>query len=295
MNTSTGQKRIRELVQEQSTEYHTYYNSRQTDKAQAILSETHKAFAADPVITQDEITAAPLVPDKYAPKYLRWLESSGEYEELTGNFPPVQLENYIYDAPKAGKKPRYTGGVKWGATLRQLFLLALPQRTVQQWTEAIYYENTGVLRVGMDGRHRLLAHVLWGEPKLTCQSLVIYHDKPDQDLNNALKKLDATSLKYSFPTKRDKKSLLREADSIKWLVAECSLQDLTLILRYANSQYSRLNNRDVYQLIQYLAQLREIQGRSKSTQWYLKSLRRLLIGKHPKPFEQFLIDERLSP
>jgi hypothetical protein len=188
MTLTPGQRQIRALTLATLPRYQSCQSEEDYDDVYARLLD---AFAADQAIITDPVTAQPLGYTVIAQSYLDWLREHSARTELLQDYPAVQLDQFVYQRPDLRKGmllPRYTGGIKWESTMSCLFGLA-EQRILWPWDcEARYFVRSGILTIAGGGNHRLLAHVLWGEPRIQPDSLELCeeHVDPGPSLNQAL-------------------------------------------------------------------------------------------------------------
>lgn len=171
-------------------------------KNHTLMEEIIKEFSNNLNIEKDPVTG------RYegygvdlSQEYVHYLYAKREEEKiLTDSFPPLKLDAYIYpptySSPLSSRKPLYKCGDKYNTTLRALFTLANDQEVPMWDVDVSYFAKTGII-VSMAGTHRILAHVLWGEPNIKPNRMTIITESIiDPKFNEALLRLEKAGILF---------------------------------------------------------------------------------------------------
>jgi hypothetical protein len=189
-----GQERVRAIV---ANLVPAFQHTTTDEQADGLYDHLAHTLATDALLQQDDITGQRLGYHKFARSYLTWLSKSinSQYYDLKTNFPPVRLDNFVYsysaDEEAEEELLACSGGnaKKRRHTMYFLFCLATQKPFSSYQMEAAYWERSGILSYISGGNHRLLAHVLWGQPLLRPQFMRIFQENEracDDELNPAL-------------------------------------------------------------------------------------------------------------
>jgi hypothetical protein len=283
---TAGQVRIREIINKYLKIYQkikTTTISQDKDKAlKRLFIHIRKKFEADPIITKDIITGQQLGYSKIAKSYLRWLDKYDTRTRITENFPPVQLDHFVYDYGDLQEKrqlPAYTGGIKWASTISCLFGLAEGKKLERGGLDAIYYNKAGILTISSGGNHRLLAHVLWGEPSIQPHHLIMIEEtnSPNPQLNRAL--LIIETIFVGTQPFRFTNYSVEETNWIIRLAVGLATDELKILKSYAQYLYDdgggwQLERLTTIEGLQScLNELRILSNRPKLQNWFLRTFR----------------------
>jgi hypothetical protein len=232
-----GQARVQQIIHSQLVKYEDYYPFEDGIVVKKIWGdiwpETLERLGRHPDIITDRITSTDLNRSSVSEHYVRWLEQISRCETV-GALSAVKIDMFIYDPPFFGKG--YTGGSKPDTVIKALFSLAAKERGLTEFLpipmedmEVKYFSGPGILTNGSGGRHRLLAHVLWGDPNINAEVLYVYHDDSlhDPELNKSLLLLESIPgievtkllpLQSVHDSEIDRTNLIRAAKSVKKLV-----------------------------------------------------------------------------
>lgn len=146
---------------------------------------------SDPIIRADSITGRRLDRPGFSRQYLLWLFDHGAQREPPQNLRTIRLDRFVYDLPSVRNPCAFAGGAKWRTTMRALFSLAAAEPGDDldaSRISATCYCRSGILTSGSDGRHRLLAQVLWGQLRYVGELYVHEEEQDalDEQLNRAL-------------------------------------------------------------------------------------------------------------
>lgn len=304
---SQGQIQVRKIVFEFLPQYQEF-KSRQERQVEIHWEEWHKLyeevikqFSCDPLITTDPITAHPLGNSSFSRYYIDWLWKNGTSKTLYDNYPEVQLDKYVHQNFGVVMLA-FQGGAKSNSTISCLFGLAENKPLHNHNFFVEYYIKSGILKNGNGGYHRLLAHVLWGEPRIQPERMCIIEESTcDPALNKALLRinelLSKAHLYFKFKYYSDD-----EVTCIKDFVSEAALKEIEIINRFLIYQDEtgktdkyryhmdlRRNEVDVYYLRFLLEEQRKIFGRSRIKTSYLNTIRNLKLSNQGiTDFEQWL-------
>jgi hypothetical protein len=268
---SPGQERIRHIVAEYLPAYMaTNPNSQSAFK---IIKKVRQEFALDPLIISDPITGVDLRRTFFSDSYLEWLKANSHARTFQNRSVKVELTNFIYSR-RASKEnlPRYEGGVadgfgspKWRTTFKALFSLAANNEIANSQMDVAYFTHSKILTVEGGGNHRLLAHVLWGEPTIKAEYFHEYTEtvEPDLELNRIFTSLDNLLMRHGIVFKLD---AYRDAEPIKEFFRKSTNSERKTIADFI----AHMNNHPSYRiegaeldgswLLQRLFELRRVSG-----------------------------------
>lgn len=214
---SEGQKRLREHVRSLLPEWKAATEAEVQWKADGSKGmsptwEVHKALQrrlkADPVVNNDPVTGQDLEYRHISHNYFEWIHRHSS----TCSHPPDDCiwrwDRFRYGGVVSFNPPAYTGGDKADSTTYSLFELA-ENGSVEyaDRSQCVYYHPSGIIEVGCNGNHRMLAAVLWGvtpevfNPNNRSKHETIFKSGPaDEEFHKALLALEdwASSLELEF-------------------------------------------------------------------------------------------------
>lgn len=255
----------------------------------SVLTDLRDTFTTDPVVTSDALTAMPVAYPSISRAYLRWLANKATPTRLNESFPDVRLDQFIYDRPDGDEFiPRYKGGIKWWSTMSCLFGLAEEKPLDRYGCGVLYLVESGILRIEGGGNHRLLAHVLWGEPRIIPEYMYLYDERGQTDLslNTALLQIESmypSPLRFRWirPTSLD------ETEAVHVFIAESTSADRTIIAAFIkwvvdHQKQWVADKYDLTSIIGLLRCLRELQEiRGRPWWWPLRTRVLTLLGDEP--------------
>lgn len=235
-----GQKRIREIIYKYLPEY------RRLDKLNKVnysfYINIQNEFSNDPVITSDTCVTQSLFNVRISKNYLKWLEKTGVEERIHFGKYSVELDKFFYDPSSNRKMLAYKGGDKFTSTYWSLFQLAegieLPRHT---WSST-FHVNEGILKVASGGSHRLLAHVLWGEPMIKPDEIILYKESlTDPKLHSNLLEIEEFlgGCKLYFILEDCSAT---EISKVKQFISDINISDIKSVKSFLNSKYRKYIN-----------------------------------------------------
>ncbi|MDQ2807985.1 MAG: hypothetical protein M3Z04_13910 [Chloroflexota bacterium] len=275
---SPGQQRIQALVTPLTAEYWATTHGDDYERRKHLHAELRQQVMADPIIRADAITGRSLLNTELSPQYLRWLYAHSKTTTIRAAYPAVRLDNFIYDRPSdelQGKQAQchFDGGTKWHSTFETLFSLAAKRRVPNDGMGATYYRRSGILTIYGGGNHRLLGYVLWGEPQIQPDVMLVCDEQvpADPQLNRAFHVLDrvAPGLLIQYDNATELTLLVRFAE-------EATLEEQAVLTHYCTylsqprhgfMDQPERNEPAIAWLLTRLYQLQEIQGRSPLQAW----------------------------
>jgi hypothetical protein len=284
-----GQQRVRAII----TDLAPYWEVCRTSEDKEILyASAKRIFCDDPMITTDPITARRLGYFDTAENYLYWLGRHSQQKNYRHRRFAVSLDRFVYNyAHKQQQKimPSYNGGVKWRTTFEALFTFSQQKKIPVFDMNARYYYEDGILTICDGGNHRLLAHVLWGSPRLQTDFIqLMFNGKPDQALNRALLTIEHVFQSSSGTWFRLTEFTDHEADLVKALAAELEQVGGDVFQTYLCYLSETLNQR--WNIIPYtiwylLSELKRLRGESSLTRMYNAVRRRFTTPLPESSFE----------
>lgn len=293
-----GQARIRAIV---ARSLPAYQAAATYDEREAIWRTAHQQMADDPVINRDHITGKSLDVTGIAESYLDWLDEQGPVVRQTDGTLNVRLDRFIYQY--GGRDMRHgaawTGGAKPDSTLSCLFGLAEHRTLHVHGLTARYYTRSGILTIAGGGNHRLLAHVLWGEPTITPDWVYVHHERYiDEDLNAALYQIERwfqpTPYRFEFASYND----ATEVWSIKTFLALTTPDERAVLTQYLAhlaqrpvwwGEDFRKHAFTIHWLMTLVQELRRMQGYSPLRLKFALWLRDQRTGEGESPFEYWYL------
>lgn len=277
-----------------------------TNKLPKLLAQTNSNYPSDELVTEvisefsqrQEIHNDAVV-GRYEDyidisfKYKDYLAYTGRSVDLDDDFPVFKLDKFIYDiGPDERPQKLYKGGCKFNTTVSILFALARNQSNYMWGTHLIYYEKSGIL-TAMQGTHRTLAHVLWGEPRIYPWTLTLCTEsKVDTNLNQALLQLDKSGIGDYL---RFKNYSDDEVEQIKWFAFEATSDELEFITNFCSSPCSAAFTDEplgIDWFVDCLLELRAIQ-KTYSLKPLIYNLKKAVNRPIYSDFERWYFDYRL--
>lgn len=246
---TNGQQRVREIVYQMLPEY----QGLMTTKGECdidFFGRVRDNFASDPIITADpclcQSLSKPNLSDEYT-NYLRSISKSAGTTEIISNGEYfVALDKFFFNSSSTKELPVYFSddSHRWFSTFSCLFGFAEGKDLDKLEWVSEYFAEDGILKVGGNGSHRLMACVLWGQHLIKPQTLYIIKAKADPELHSALLLVDKilqdgvdNKYKYWFRFKHydrinatdTREQLFTEAEEIKKFYRTVTDEEIVMI------------------------------------------------------------------
>ncbi len=252
----------------------------------AAWEALHARIAVARVITEDVLTGELLGYHRFASSFLDFLSENSSKKEVRNPGPTcVDLSQLVYQRPDLSTAlaiKRCSGGIKYPTTFQ--CILALAQGNVLRpdlWDLSVF-ENEGIATIGSGGNHRTLAHLLFGDYRVTPEKIVY--------LKTALTGIDLATLNSAFleiDTSIEPRRFLKTADQARGLIewfSEVERQDRQLILAYLHDRGGRTANPSLLNTLKRCAIiLQDHRGKPRWKRWLKNQLR-----PHPWPDSDFI-------
>lgn len=290
---SPGQQRIREIVDDIYPLYlerlkNIEDKQERYDLAFQIL---RPVLINDDLIRQDQVTGRNLEDCGISSNYLRWLN-----KEARVKWGDVKREDYAPSDirldrhyPGHNEGYAYQGGVRYDSTFSCLIGLYERKALHRPEWNFTYYLQDGIIKSGGGGHHRTLAHVLYGESRIKPEYHYIVDTKPDPQLH------DSFLIVESFVKKLRKILEARKTDGypdqrLFFSVDDTNYDEQIKLIRnfqgfydqddwpsfekifshdYAFERYVNGETINIFQLVQFINETREVLGHSV---WYRRYL-----------------------
>jgi hypothetical protein len=246
--------------------------------------ELQARLASDRRVTCDAVTGRQLGRTPFASSYLGYLQHAGTTRDLGTGQPQVPIAGYIYTRTDL-REPAFAFGlgVKYPSTAHALFGLAKGVALPERGWDLVVYEDYGAVMVGSGGNHRSLAHMLWGEPRVTTRSIKLVRAGRaiDDELNRALLFYeDATRGCTIGP------SSIRDLSEIRRIFVESTHSEREILRAFmrdtfVSAQYLGMRSQgglsfEVEELRAALSGLRKLESVRSRNFWFSVSRRRAL-------------------
>ncbi len=278
---TAGQQRVREIVLQhlpaflRGQEEATTYGEKVVARHQSS-ERLRPALMSDATIRGDSVTGQRLDRPAVSGMYIQWLFDHSTRGSDLEDLRRVRLDRFLYHLPSVREHPHaFAGGSKWHTTMGTLFSLAAEEPgddLLSERIEATYYRRSGILATGGDGRHRLLAQVLWGELRHVGEIYVCDEDDDavDEELNRALLTVGE---RWNETTERRRRHFpfgvksRDDAELLKKLVQSMDPAEWRVLFDYLNVASTSSNVAGPVWLQSRLALLRQIRERPVRSLW----------------------------